>query len=251
MLCVEKTPGCLRASESLGAVVFFLLLVCLSDRHDLKVTSGQTVLLWWATTREWSDKQLCTTVKPPAYTEWMKIGIEPRFLVTGNITGLYDGWAELHVHWDSDVFKDKNKNKNTIPFHKHQVIHQRQYFSFSSVTQIPHRIKKKRSVEGFFLLFFVLVSVTMNANPIYCIKVLLKKDEKERVNRKYSSRRRTFSFTGKWLQHDTQLKEGVVLGVGGGVTILPIKHKRHTQKKYSRQPWSAPSTGSLDSALTG
>lgn len=102
------------------------------------------------------------------------------------------------------------------------------------------------------MLFFVLVSVTMNANPIYCIKVLLKKDEKERVNRKYSSRRRTFSFTGKWLQHDTQLKEGVVLGGEvGGVTILPIKHKRHTHKKYSRQPWSAQSTGSLDSALTG
>lgn len=101
-----------------------------------------------------------------------------RFLATGNITALYDGWAELHVHWDSDVFKKKIKNKNTIPFHKHQVIHQQQYFSFSSVTQIPLRIKekkKKKCFEFFFLLFFVLVSVTMNANPIYCIKVLLKK----------------------------------------------------------------------------
>lgn len=76
-----------------------------------------------------------------------------RFLATGNITGLYDGWAELHVHWDSDVFKKNKKNKNTIPFHKHQVIHQQQYFSFSSVTQIPLRIKEKKK-KTFFEFFF-------------------------------------------------------------------------------------------------
>lgn len=230
--------------------MFFLLLVCLSDRHDLKVTSGQTVLLCWATTREWSDKQLCTTVKPPAYTEWRKIGIEPRFLATGNITGLYDGWAELHVHWDSDVFKKNKKNKNTIPFHTRQVIHQQQYFSFSSVTQIPLRIKKKKKrtfFEFFFLLFFVLVSVTMNANPIYCIKVLLKK-----IRRKGSTGN-TAVVDGHFLSpaNGSSMTHSWRRGECWVVTILPIKHKRHTHKKYSRQPWSAQSTGSLDSALTG
>lgn len=44
--CVLRRPrGVCERVNLWVRLCFFLLLVCLSDRHDLQVTSGQTVLL--------------------------------------------------------------------------------------------------------------------------------------------------------------------------------------------------------------
>lgn len=141
---------------------------CRSDMHDFRATSGQTVRPWWATTREWNNnKQLCTTVTPPKPAprlhgmndnwNWTRPGILPDCVMG----------EQTLVHWAIQWRVKRMKFKNTISLRKkkiyiYQVIHQQQYFSLSSLTQIPQRITTVYSCWVFFFVFFVLVSVTLN-----------------------------------------------------------------------------------------